>query len=127
MPRFVVLYHEPSTGMNRPAHWDFMLESGDRLRTWALAGPPQLEHDIEAERLPDHRLIYLTYEGPVSGDRGVVSRWDEGMYETNWENDHEWNITLHGGVLNCVANLRCSPSELQRWRVNFRSLGTVDR
>jgi hypothetical protein len=29
---------------------------------------------VVARRIPDHRTAYLTYEGPVSGDRGQVSR-----------------------------------------------------
>jgi hypothetical protein len=29
---------------------------------------------FEAERLPDHRRVYLEYEGPVSNNRGTVRR-----------------------------------------------------
>lgn len=35
---------------------------------------------IAAEVLPDHRPVYLDYEGPVSGERGTVIRWDTGEY-----------------------------------------------
>ena len=28
----------------------------------------------------NHRLLYLDYEGPVSGNRGIVRRWDGGEY-----------------------------------------------
>lgn len=81
MPRFVVLRHEMPAGAARPSHWDFMLECGGVLRTWAL---PQLPNAFEpqiVESLPDHRLAYLEYEGEVSGGRGSVSRWDAGSYE----------------------------------------------
>jgi hypothetical protein len=51
---------------------------------WAkLADDPQLVIDsncVLAERLADHRLDYLKYEGPVSGDRGEVRRLDAGNY-----------------------------------------------
>jgi hypothetical protein len=70
-----------------------MLEAEGVLWTWALAQLPidwrKLADDqtlvgesnsVLAERLADHRLDYLTYEGQVSGDRGEVRRLDEGMY-----------------------------------------------
>jgi hypothetical protein len=59
-----------------------MLQQGDVLRTWRLKEPPDAESPIIAEELPDHRLAYLDYEGPVSGGRGHVTRWDRGEYET---------------------------------------------
>ena len=37
--------------------------------------------EMDAEVLPDHRLAYLDYEGPISGDRGSVTRWDRGTYD----------------------------------------------
>src|SRR5688572_30013766 len=77
MPRFVLLEHDHPI-----LHWDLMLESGDSLRTWRLARAPERGGDIEAIALPDHRLAYLEYEGPVSGGRGSVSRWDRGTYST---------------------------------------------
>lgn len=32
-----------------------------------------------AERIQDHRTAYLTYEGPISGNRGTVTRIAEGQ------------------------------------------------
>ncbi len=32
------------------------------------------------ERLADHRRAYLTYEGPLTGNRGSVTRVDQGVY-----------------------------------------------
>lgn len=76
MPRFTILEHD------HPAlHWDLLLESGDTLKTWRLAQPPGPNtHRIEATEIADHRLLYLDYEGPVSGERGVVKRWDGGVF-----------------------------------------------
>jgi hypothetical protein len=77
MPRFVILEHD-----HPELHWDLMLESGAALRTWRLAAPPQVPDErIAATALADHRLHYLDYEGPVSGNRGTVKRWDAGHYE----------------------------------------------
>jgi hypothetical protein len=75
MPRYVILEHDhPSR------HWDFMLETGKSLRTWRLEAWPEDGARIRAEPIGDHRLIYLDYEGPLSGDRGRVLHRDEGMY-----------------------------------------------
>jgi hypothetical protein len=84
MPRYVVLEHDYPV-----LHWDFMLESGQVLRTWRLAAPPQLGKAVVATAISDHRLGYLDYEGPVSGNRGRVTRWDHGTF--SWqklESDH---------------------------------------
>ena len=60
VPRYVILEHD------HPArHWDFMLESGDVLRTWRLAAPPRPGGAVAAEPSFDHRRAYLDYEGPV--------------------------------------------------------------
>jgi len=80
MPRYVILRHEVPSGSARPSHWDFMLEHGDALRTWAIELPPDAAEPQPALLLPDHRAAYLTYEGPVSGNRGDVTRWDEGTF-----------------------------------------------
>lgn len=76
MPRYVILEHDwPEQ------HWDFMLEAGPVLETWKLSAAPAPGISIPAEKSFDHRLMYLDYEGPISGDRGTVIRWDAGSYE----------------------------------------------
>jgi hypothetical protein len=81
--RYVVLRHETPPGASRPSHWDLMFEVDPTaaLRTWAIELPPDSATAQAARALPDHRREYLTYEGPVSGNRGSVARWDEGTYE----------------------------------------------
>jgi hypothetical protein len=75
MPRFVILAHD------WPApHFDLLLEVGDVLKAWRLAGEPGVK-PVAAEPNFDHRPFYLDYEGPVSGGRGSVTRWDSGSYE----------------------------------------------
>jgi hypothetical protein len=73
MPRYVILEHDHPV-----LHWDFLVEAGTALRAWRLDQPPQGGLVISAQRLPDHRLIYLDFEGPISGGRGSVRRWDSG-------------------------------------------------
>jgi hypothetical protein len=75
MPRFVILTHD-----HPYVHWDFFLEEGEVLRGWRLAEEPMVGKPIAAMEQCDHRKLYLDYEGPVSGDRGSVMRWDYGAY-----------------------------------------------
>ncbi len=78
MRRFVVLHHETPPDAQRPSHFDLMIEAGDALWTWALPDWPKPGAWLDVEPLPDHRLAYLEYEGPISGDRGRVTRHESG-------------------------------------------------
>jgi hypothetical protein len=73
--RYVILEHA-----HHGVHYDLMLEVAGVLWTWRLAEPPRAGVRQPAERSFDHRLLYLDYEGPVSGDRGHVTRWDAGTW-----------------------------------------------
>ncbi|QDU18863.1 DNA polymerase ligase N-terminal domain-containing protein [Urbifossiella limnaea] len=75
MPRFVVLSHD----WPEP-HFDLLLEAGPVLRAWRLRGEPGAAA-VPAEPNADHRTLYLDYEGPVSGGRGSVTRWDAGTFD----------------------------------------------
>src|SRR5947208_3096689 len=116
MPRFVILEHD-----HPHLHWDFMLEAGDVLRTWRLAGPPSPGGVVVAEPLFDHRRAYLDYEGPVSGNRGTVKRWDGGTFA--WEADEAGRVVvrLAGGRLNGTAVVEAGPDG--GWRLTFRAGG----
>ena len=81
MPRFVILEHTGSADYKPGVHWDLMLEAEDGLRTWELEAPPREGSSVRAAELGVHRLDYLDYEGPVSGNRGSVRRWDSGPFE----------------------------------------------
>ncbi|MCG3138720.1 MAG: hypothetical protein HJJLKODD_02588 [Phycisphaerae bacterium] len=76
MPQYVILHHVG----HGPDHWDLMLEGDRTLLTWKLYHAPEeiLKKQIPLQRLPDHRLDYLDYEGAVSGNRGEVRRVDRG-------------------------------------------------
>ena len=76
MARFVILEHD------WPAlHWDLLLEAGGVLRAWRLLAEPGPGRSVPTEANFDHRLIYLDCEGPLTGDRGSVKRWDVGEFE----------------------------------------------
>ena len=88
--RFVILRHETPTAGSRPSHWDLMLEHGGALLTWelpTLAFPslPGSFEQLNVQRLADHRLHYLEYEGPLSNNRGSVQRIDAGRFHLEAE------------------------------------------
>ena len=62
-------------------HYDLMLESDEGLLTWAMGRLPQAGKSCGAIKLPLHRELYLTHEGPVSEGRGTVKRVMSGEYE----------------------------------------------
>jgi hypothetical protein len=87
VPRFAVLTHDWPT-----PHFDLVLEGVGLCPTWRLAAEPQGE--VPAERIADHRKEYLEYEGPVSGGRGTVTRWDGGTFRENRCGDHAREIVV---------------------------------
>jgi len=119
MPRFVILLHEMPADAERPTHWDFMLEQDGVLRTWALEQPPAPGVVGFAQQLPDHRIAYLDYEGPVSQNRGQVARWDAGSYTIERESDRELVVHLAGNRLRGRIALTRAASDAHFWSVAF--------
>lgn len=94
---FVILYHR----LKASEHWDLMLEQGEILLTWQLERDPTgpSPFPIPARRIGDHRKAYLTYEGPISGDRGEVRRVDAGTLDFDSTTADRVVFTLAGGRL----------------------------
>jgi hypothetical protein len=110
MPRFVILEHDhPSR------HFDLMLEQGDVLWTWRLPRLPQPGDVLEAERGFDHRLVYLDYEGAVSGNRGTVIRREQGRFDWLTCEEGSLAVRLDGGQMQGVLRLRRENGD--RWRI----------
>jgi hypothetical protein len=109
LPRYVILHHVVAGGQ----HWDLMLDQGQALATWQLASdpailaPPDAQAAIPARRIGDHRHEYLDYQGPVSRQRGHVSRVDKGTYELIQQTTAGWRVRLNGELLHgefCVSS-----------------------
>jgi hypothetical protein len=115
MPRFVILEHDAPLGV----HWDFMLEMGDALATWALAEPPNAAKPVAAEALPDHRLAYLDYEGPISSGRGAVTRWDAGTFQIERNSPTSLVVTLSGAILSGRATLERTDRARGEWTLKL--------
>jgi hypothetical protein len=108
MRRFVLLLHECPGDRPRPTHCDLLFECDGFLEAWSLDELPgdwrtlagdvpssmfAATNTVAAGRLADHRLAYLDYEGPVSGDRGTVRRLDAGTFH---ERDEPLSYTFKG-------------------------------
>jgi hypothetical protein len=118
MPRFVILRHEFAAAQAGRAHWDLMFEQGSSLRTWAIASDPIAADGADARALADHRLAYLEYEGPISGDRGTVTRWDQGEYRLERDEGGQWIAALAGARMQGRITIE-RLDDAHSWRVSF--------
>jgi len=94
--RFALLQHVVPGNFGRPSHWDLLLEREKACWTCAIEALPQGFEitgfeitgsdntgpaTVDATRLPDHRKHYLSYEGPLSDNRGEVTQTASGDCE----------------------------------------------
>ena len=104
-----------------------MLETGEVLRTWELRqlpatwaealGESSNQGSVVAVPLPDHRIDYLDYQGPLSDNRGSVSRCDAGSYETILQDVDQWELSLSGTSLSGSTQFTRVEGE---WRLETR-------
>ena len=90
MRRTVILRH---TRDGFPDHFDWLIDQPDlpmdhRLITYRVPSRPDQQREFMAEKAPDHRAIYLEYEGELSENRGRVVRVAQGIVNL-WESDEQ--------------------------------------
>ena len=98
-PRFVVQLHDATT-----LHFDFRLQSGDVLRSWAVPRGPSLDPGVRRLAVPvdDHSLAAGQFEGVHDGQRrgtGAVIIWDEGTADLVRDEPGHLSFILHGRKL----------------------------
>lgn len=121
---FVILHHVTRDG----DHWDLMIRHGGALRTWRVpvGSVPTVDRPVPVERLGDHRLAYLDYEGPVSGDRGHVQRVDRGAAVWLEGKDSSADIArveLRGRLVNGVYRFFVNSDGAAMWGTDSPSDG----
>ena len=85
-------------------HFDFRLQSGDVLRSWAVPKGPSLDPGVRRLAVPveDHSLAAGEFEGVHDGQRrgtGAVIIWDEGTAEIVRDEPGHVSFILHGRKL----------------------------
>ena len=123
--RFAVLKHVRQTDI----HWDLLLQLPDRplLATWRIRLDPaawdgQFEA-IPAIAMPDHRLIYLDFQGEIPGGRGHVTHTDGGLLkllrmEENFISGYVRGRNLNG-PLALTRPKTDRPEASQHWQLEF--------
>lgn len=112
--RFVIQQHERQ---GQAVHWDLMLEAGGVLQTYRVTVPPEewANKPAEAQRIFDHPLKFLTYEGSVNKGKGSVTIADAGIYRTLTQNEEQHKLEFTGRILE--GEFELTRIEEARWEL----------
>ncbi len=113
--RFVVQEHHA-----RRLHWDFRLETGGVLKSWALPrGMPRENGERRlAVEVEDHPLEYLDFQGTIPAGNygaGEVLIWDRGEYVFLEKSARKIKIILSGELVRGAYVLLKTGKEEKQW------------
>jgi DNA ligase D-like protein (predicted 3'-phosphoesterase) len=111
--RFVVQLHDATR-----LHYDFRVQAGEVLRSWAVPKGPSLDPRIRRLAVPvaDHELSAGDFEGVHSGQSrgtGAVIVWDEGTAEIVRDEPEHLSVILHGRKLS--GGFALTQTGAKRW------------
>jgi DNA ligase D-like protein (predicted 3'-phosphoesterase) len=97
--RFVVQLHDATT-----LHFDFRIQVGEVLRSWAVPKGPSLDPRVRRLAVPveDHSLSAGDFEGVRAGQSrgtGATIIWDEGAADILRDQPGHMSVVLHGRKL----------------------------
>jgi bifunctional non-homologous end joining protein LigD len=132
--RFVVHLHHA-----RARHFDFRLELGGTLRSWAVPKGPSLDPATKrlAVQVEDHPLDYGSFEGEIPKGQygaGHVWIWDQGTWETDGDaekalSEGHLRFTLQGerlkGAWSLIRTRRGSEKKSQWLLIKARDAAEV--
>lgn len=116
--RFVFLEHDYPT-----LHWDILLQQGNRLLGWRGDNHGHFLNGGHVVQTSDHRLIYLDYEGPLTGQRGKVQRVDGGRLIWRHCGEDEFIAEVQGERWHGVLELK--KLDAKDWFCNFTWMRSV--
>lgn len=131
--RFVIHEHEA-----RRHHFDFRLEIGGALKSWAVPKGPSLDPSEKrlAVQVPDHPLSYGDFEGVVPEGQygaGPVVIWDRGTFEASSDDPEgdlergKLSFTLRGRKLKGGFTLVRFKRRQAEWLLIKQSDGFAER
>lgn len=94
----VLLRHDLPDGSG---HFDWMLAVDDHGPLVTFRLERDISEDLDAfdgQRIADHRRRYLAYEGPISSNRGVVTRVATGQAVVSCLSEDAVEIELNLGI-----------------------------
>ena len=95
--KFVIQKHTKGEAV----HWDLMLEAGQVLETYRIDLPPEEISGklVEAVKIFDHSVKFLTYQGSVEQGKGLVEIADSGIYRIISKTDAQTEFQFEGKIL----------------------------
>ncbi len=95
--KFVIQKHTRGSDI----HWDLMLEADEALETYRLSLPPErlMKEKSPAEKIFEHPLKFLTYEGAVNEGAGNVEITDRGTYKLLQQQQKYIEMEMDGEIL----------------------------